>query len=138
MTVKEKLATLKKYCKGHICTKCPLEKICWAAGEKSTPLTPDITDDKISIMYSTLLQYMNGGSTMEKVTMDVALKGDKTMEEKTITIAVSEYRFLISDHATLSKLEGYAETHEYLSDDVIRALLGVEKPNPERIESEGD
>lgn len=123
MTVKEKLEELKKYCTGHICTKCPLEKMCWKAGENSTPLTPDITDDKISIMYSTLLQYM---------------KGDKIMEEKTITIAVSEYRFLISEQSTLSKLEGYAETHEYLSDDVVRALLGVEKPNIARIESEGD
>jgi hypothetical protein len=65
-------------------------------------------------------------------------KGDKTMEEKTITIAVSEYRFLISEQATLSKLECYAETHEYLSDDVVRALLGVEKPSPVLIESEGD
>ncbi len=75
---------------------------------------------------------------MEKTTTNVAPKGDKTMEEKIITIAVSEYRFLISEQSTLSKLEGYAETHEYLSDDVVRALLGVEKPNPARIESEGD
>ena len=74
---------------------------------------------------------------MEKTTMNVALKGDKTMEEKTITITVSEYRFLISEQATLSKLEGYAETHEYLSDDVVRALLGVEKPAA-NLESEGD
>lgn len=69
---------------------------------------------------------------------DKTMEGDKIMEEKTITITVSEYRFLISEQATLSKLEGYAETHEYLSDDVVRALLGVEKPNPARIESEGD
>ena len=54
-----------------------------------------------------------------------------------ITIPVSEYRFLISEQATLSKLEGYAETHEYLSDDVVRALLGVEKPAA-NLESEGD
>jgi hypothetical protein len=66
------------------------------------------------------------------------LEGGKIMEEKTITIAVSEYRFLISEQSTLSKLEGYVETHEYLSDDVVRALLGVEKPSPVLIESEGD
>ena len=133
MTVKEKLEALKKYCRGHICTTCPLGKMCWKAGENSTPLTPDITDDKISIMYSTLLQYMNGGSTMEKTTMNVA-----QTKAKTIEIELSEYRFLISEQSTLSKLEGYAETHEYLSDDVVRALLGVEKPNPARIESEGE
>ena len=75
------------------------------------------------------------------------MKGEKTMNEQAvtieqtpdyITIPISEYRFLISEQSTLSKLEGYAETHEYLSDDVVRALLGVEKPNPARIESEGD
>ena len=65
------------------------------------------------------------------------MKEDKTMEEKTITITISEYRFLISEQSTLSKLEGYAETHEYLSDDVVRALLGVEKPAT-NLESEGD
>ena len=138
MTVEEKLATLKKYCRGHICTKCPLEKICWAVGEKSTPLTPYITDDKISIMYSTLLQYMNGGSTMKKTTMDVAPKGDKTMEERTLIITANEYRRLVAAQTIIAKLEVYTETHEYLNDDFIRTLLGTQKPNPERIESEGD
>ena len=138
MTVKEKLEELKKYCRGHICTTCPLGKMCWKAGENSTPLTPDITDDKISVMYSTLLQYMNGSSIMEKTTTNVAPKGDKTMEERTLIITASEYRRLVAAQTILAKLEVYTETHEYLSDDVVRALLGVEKPNPARIESEGD
>lgn len=69
---------------------------------------------------------------MEKTTMNVA-----QTKAKTIEIELSEYRFLISEQATLSKLEGYAETHEYLSDDVVRALLGVEKPAA-NLESEGD
>ena len=58
-------------------------------------------------------------------------------EEKTITIPISEYRFFISAQSTLSKLEDYAENHEYLNDEVIRALLGVENPAA-NLESEGD
>ena len=91
-----------------------------------------MSDEQIEALYNEY-EKMKGETTMNENALNVP----KT-EAKTITIAVSEYRFLISDHATLSKLEGYAETHEYLSDDVIRALLGVEKPNIARIESEGD
>lgn len=66
------------------------------------------------------------------------MREDKTMEERTITITTDEYKKLVADQAILAKLEAYTETHEYLSDDVVRALLGVKKPNPERFESEGD
>ena len=121
MTVEEKREILRKLCVGNECDKCELRQFDCCAN--AAPI------------YS----IYNSDEFIEKVYLQYAkLKGDKTMEEKTITIAVSEYRFLISEQSTLSKLEGYAETHEYLSDDVVRALLGVEKPNPARIESEGD
>ena len=119
MTVEEKRIALTKYCTGKDCLECTLRPFCW---EHSLIGYTHVQDELVNKAYSTLMKS----------------KGDKTMEEKTITITISEYRFLISEQATLSKLEGYAETHEYLSDDVVRALLGVEKPNPERIESEGD
>lgn len=134
MTVDEKRKILIEHCvKMHEgesnCYDCPLLEKCL-----------NISDDIPALMSDTEITRLF--SKFEK------LKGDKTMNEnimnvpkaeaKTITIAVSEYRFLISERATLSKLEGYAETHEYLSDDVVRALLGVEKPNPTRIESDGD
>ena len=115
MTVEEKRKELREICKQNCCDQCPLAMWCIRVGH--SPVKMDSRDVEI---------------IFEK------LKGDKTMEEKTITIPVSEYRFLISEQSTLSKLEGYAETHEYLIDDVVRARLGVEKPSPERIESEGD
>lgn len=115
MTVGEKRKELREICKQNFCDQCPLAMWCIRVGH--SPVEMDSRD--VEIIFENL-------------------KGDKTMEEKTITITISEYRFLISEQATLSKLEGYAETHEYLSDDVVRALLGVEKPNPARIESEGD
>ena len=126
MTVEEKRNELISHCKSiTICSHCQLNKPCVQISGLTIPR--EMSDEQIEILYD---EY-------EK------LKGETTMnitksEEKTITITVSEYRFLISEQATLSKLEGYAETHEYLSDDVVRALLGVEKPNPARIESEGD
>ena len=126
MTVEEKRNELISHCKSiTICSHCQLNKPCVQISGLTIPR--EMSDEQIEILYD---EY-------EK------LKGETTMnitksEEKTITITVSEYRFLISEQATLSKLEGYAETHEYLSDDVVRALLGVEKPSPERIESEGD
>lgn len=121
MTVEEKREILRKLCVGKECSECELRqfKLC----ENAVPIYSIYNSDEI--IEKAYLQF-------------IKLKGDKTMEEKTITITISEYRFLISEQATLSKLEGYAETHEYLSDDVVRALLGVEKPNPARIESEGD
>ena len=133
MTVKEKLAALKKYCTEHICTNCPLGKMCWAADKRSTPLTPDITDDKISIMYSTLLQYMNGGSTMKNTTINVAQR-----EAKTIEIGLGEYRLFIAKTYLLDKITDYV-THcgDYINDDVVRALLGVEKLAA-NLEREGD
>lgn len=121
MTVEEKRNELISHCESTtLCSRCQLNKPCVQISGLTLPR--EMSDEQIETLYN---EY-------EK------LKGDKTMEEKTITIAVSEYRFLISEQATLSKLEGYAETHEYLSDDVVRALLGVEKPSPARIESEGD
>lgn len=66
------------------------------------------------------------------------LKGGKIMEERTITITTHEYKKLVADQAILAKLEVYTETHEYLNDEVIRTLLGTQKPNIVRIESEGD
>lgn len=115
MTVEEKREKLRDICKQNCCGQCHLGMWCIRVGH--SPARMDSRDVEI---------------IFEK------LKGDKTMEERTITITISEYRFLISEQSTLSKLEGYAETHEYLNDDVVRALLGVEKPNPARIESEGD
>ena len=121
MTVEEKRKELIDICTGkRKCRECFLRIACISVNDDLAPRSmPDKDIEKLYTEY-------------EKS------KGDKTMEEKTITIAVSEYRFLISKQATLSKLEDYTETHEYLSDDVVRALLGVEKPNPARIESEGD
>lgn len=75
---------------------------------------------------------------MEKTTMDVALKGDKTMEEKTITITIHEYKRMIADQTILAKLEVYTEAHEILNDDFIRTLLGTTKPNAKCIGIEGD
>lgn len=122
LTVEEKLATLKKYCKAHICTNCPLAKMCWAAHEKSTPLTPDITDDKISTMYSSLLQYMNGGSTMNEhetqTTLEATIDG-------TIVITRSEYAYLIAESAKNDLLKDYVNSREYLDKDVVRAILGM-------------
>ena len=115
MTVEEKRKELREICKQNCCDQCPLAMWCIRVGH--SPVKMDSRD--VEIIFENL-------------------KGDKTMEEKTITITISEYRFLISEQATLSKLEGYAEAHEYLNDEVVRALLGVEKPSPERIESEGD
>lgn len=66
------------------------------------------------------------------------MKEDKTMEERTITITTHEYKGLVADQAILAKLEVYTETHEYLNDDLIRTILGTQKPNIARIESEGD
>ena len=66
------------------------------------------------------------------------MREDKTMEERTITITTHEYKGLVADQAILAKLEVYTETHEFLNDDFIRTLLGTKKPNPARIESEGD
>ena len=121
MTVGEKRIVLESICADcGDCADCCLYNKCEALSE---PLPPfGMNDDEVEKLY----------------TFYEKLKGDKIMEEKTITIAVSEYRFLISDQSTLSKLECYAETHEYLSDDVVRALLGVEKPHPVQLESEGD
>lgn len=121
MTVEEKRKELIDICAGNRkCRECVLRIACISVNNDLAPRS--MPDEDIKRLYT---EY-------EK------LKGDKTMEEKTITITISEYRFLISEQATLSKLKGYAEAHEYLSDDVVRALLGVEKPNPARIESEGD
>ena len=114
MTVEEKRKELREICKQNRCIQCPLDIWCVRVGH--SPVKMDSRD--VEIIFENL-------------------KGDKTMEEKTITITISEYRFLISEQSTLSKLEGYAETHEYLSDDVVRALLGVEKPAT-NLESEGD
>ena len=66
------------------------------------------------------------------------MREGKIMEERTITITTHEYKKLVADQAILAKLEVYTETHEYLNDEVIRTLLGTKKPNPARIESEGD
>ena len=119
MTIEDKRAALTKYCTGKDCLECTLRSFCW---EHNLIGYACVQDELVDKAYSTLME----------------LKGDKTMEEKTITITISEYRFLISEQATISKLEDYTKTHEYLNDEVVRALLGVEKPNPARIESEGD
>jgi hypothetical protein len=66
------------------------------------------------------------------------MREDKIMEERTITITTHEYKGLVADQAILAKLEVYTETHEFLDDEFIRALLGTKKPHPARIESEGD
>lgn len=131
MTVEEKRNELISHCKSiTVCSRCQLNKPCVQISGLTLPR--EMSDEQIEILYNEY-EKMKGETTMNENAMNVT-----KAEEKTITITVSEYRFLISEQATLSKLEGYAETHEYLSDDVIRALLGVEKPNPTRIESEGD
>lgn len=129
MTVEDKRNELTKYCTGNDCFGCTLRSFCW---EHNLIGYTNVQEKLIDKAYSTLME-SKGDKTMNENALNVT-----KAEEKTITIAVSEYRFLISEQSTLSKLEGYAETHEYLSDDVVRALLGVEKPNPARIESEGD
>lgn len=129
MTVEDKRNALTKYCIGNDCFGCTLRSFCWKHNLIGyTHAQEELVDKAYSILMES-----KGETTMNENTMNVT-----KAEEKTITIPVSEYRFLISEQSTLSKLEGYAETHEYLSDDVIRALLGVEKPSSERIESEGD
>lgn len=60
------------------------------------------------------------------------------MEERTITITTHEYKRLVADQAILDKLEVYTETHEFLDDDFIRTLLGITKPTPKCLGSEGD
>lgn len=134
MTVDEKRKILIEHCaKTHEGESggcdCPLLEECL----KISNDIPALMNDTEIIRLFSEFEKLKGETTMNENTLNVP-----KAEEKTITIAVSEYRFLISEQATLSKLEGYAETHEYLSDDVVRALLGVEKPNPARIESEGD
>ena len=74
----------------------------------------------------------------KKMREDKTMKGDKTMEERTIAITTHEYKGLVADQAILAKLEVYTETHEFLNDDFIRTLLGTQKPRPVRLESEGD
>ena len=131
MTVGEKRNELISHCKSTtLCFRCPLNKPCVQISGLTIP--HEMSDEQIETLYNEY-EKMKGETTMSESILNVT-----KAEEKTITIAVSEYRFLISEQSTLSKLEGYAETHEYLSDDVVRALLGVEKPSPARIESEGD
>lgn len=130
MTVEEKREILRKICVGVNCSECELRQfhLC----ENAAPIYSNFNSDElIEKAYSTLMG-LKGETTMNENTMNVT-----KAEEKTITIPVSEYRFLISEQSTLSKLEGYAENQEYLSDEVVRALLGVEKPAA-NLESEGD
>ena len=124
MTVEKKRKFLIEHCdKMHVdksgCDDCPLLVECL---KTSSDIPAHMNDTEITRLFS----------KFEK------LKGDKTMEERTITITTHEYKGLVADQAILAKLEVYTETHEYLNDDVIRALLGVPKPSPVRIESEGD
>ena len=119
MTVKEKRQALTKHCTGKDCLECTLRPFCW---EHNVIGFTHMQDELVDKAYSTLME----------------LKGDKIMEERTITITTHEYKGLVADQAILAKLEVYTETHEYLSDDIIRFLLGTKAPNPERIESEGD
>ena len=134
MTVEEKRNELISHCKSiTICSRCQLNKPCVQISGLTIPR--EMSDEQIEILYDEY-EKLKGETTMN-ITKSEDMNITKS-EEKTITIAVSEYRFLISEQATLSKLEGYAETHDYLSDDVGRALLGVEKPNIARIESEGE
>ena len=130
LTVEEKLETLKKYCKAHICTNCLFEKTCWAAHETSTPLTPYITNDKISTMYSSLLQYMNGGSTMNEHETQTTLEATT---DGTIVITRTEYAYLIAESAKNDLLKDYVNSREYLDKDVVRAILGMYRSE----ESEG-
>ena len=130
MTIEDKREILRKLCIGKDCSECELRQFNFC--ENAAPIYSNFNSDEfIEKAYSALMK-SKGETTMNKNTLNVT----KT-EEKTITISVSEYRFLISEQSTLSKLEGYAETHEYLNDEVVRALLGVEKPAA-NLESEGD
>ena len=119
MTIKDKRAALIKYCTGKDCLECTLRPFRW---EHNLIGYTHVQDELVNKAYSTLME----------------LKGDKTMEERTITITTHEYKGLVADQAILAKLEVYTETHEYLNDDVIRAILGTPTPRPVRIESEGD
>lgn len=130
MTVEEKRIALSYYCDScDNCKDCRLYNECTDISPSLTPR--GASDDVVEKLYA-FYEKLKGEPIMNENALNVT-----KAEEKTITIAVSEYRFLISERSTLSKLEGYAETHEYLSDDVIRALLGVEKPAA-NLESEGD
>ena len=130
MTVEEKRNELISHCKSTtLCFRCPLNKPCVQISGLTIPR--EMSDKQIETLYNEY-EKMKGEKTMNEQAVTIEQTPDY------ITIPISEYRFLISEQSTLSKLEGYAETHEYLSDDVVRALLGVEKPNPARIESEGD
>lgn len=121
MTVEEKRKELIDICTGNRkCRDCVLRIACISVNDGLAPRS--MPDEDIKRLYT---EY-------------VKLKGDKTMEEKTIIITASEYRRLVAAQTILAKMEVYVVTHKYLSDDVVRALLGVEKPNPARIESEGD
>jgi len=115
MTVGEKRKELREICKQNCCDRCPLAMWCIRVGH--SPVRMDSHD--VEIVYA-------------------KLKGDKTMEERTITITTHEYKRMVADQAILAKLEVYTETHEFLNDDFIRTLLGTKKPNPAQFESEGD
>ena len=119
MTVEEKREILRKFCVGKACSECELRQFNFC--ENAAPIYSNFNSDEI----------------IEKAYLQ-CMKGDKTMEERTITITTDEYKGLVADQAILAKLEVYTETHEYLNDDVIRLLLGAKKPSPVRIESEGD
>ena len=121
MTVEEKRDLLYDFC-GNCsdCEDCRLYGRCKDINATSSPL--GMNEDEVEKLY----------------TFYEKLKGDKTMEERTITITTHEYKGLVADQAILAKLEVYTETHEYLNDDVIRTILGTQKPNIVRIESEGD
>ena len=132
LTVEEKRKILIEHCdKMHEgesnCYDCPLLGKCL---EISNDVPNYMNDTEITRLFSKF-EKLKGEPTMNEQAVTIEQTPDY------ITIPVSEYRFLISEQATLSKLEGYAETHEYLSDDVVRALLGVEKPAA-NLESEGD
>ena len=121
MTVEEKRIALDNYCDScDSCGDCPLCGKCVDISVALPPLGMD--DDDVEKLYTF---YEN-------------LKGDKTMEERTITITTHEYKGLVADQAILAKLEVYTETHEFLNDDFIRTLLGTKKPHPVQFESEGD
>lgn len=119
MTVEEKRIALTKHCTGKDCLECTLRPFCW---DHNLIGYTHVQDELVDKAYSTLMKS----------------KGDKIMEERTITITTHEYKGLVADQAILAKLEVYTETHEFLNDDFIRTLLGTKKPNPARIESEGD
>lgn len=70
---------------------------------------------------------------MKNTTMNVAQR-----EAKTIEIGLGEYRLLIVKTYLLDKITDYVDhCGDYINDDVIRALLGVNKPSA-NLESEGD